>query len=126
MVLRSILGFFQNLFRSVSYTIMGDSGDVSTDTKLFQVIVPPIPKLGDSHMFWSWRMLVKTYLSAIGLWSKNQPTESPHTKFVLLSTLEMWVLRKEYDDMSCRSIFEDLDERFTSGVDRRNSREIFI
>ncbi|XP_044313157.1 uncharacterized protein LOC108039738 [Drosophila rhopaloa] len=111
---------------SVKYSIMGDSNDVShADFKINQVIVPPIPKLGDSQMFWTWRMLIKAYLSAIGLWSKNYPKESAHTKFVLLSTVEMWVLRKEYDDMTCKCIFEDLEGRYSSSFGR-NSGDKFI
>ncbi|XP_016948881.1 uncharacterized protein LOC108023751 [Drosophila biarmipes] len=122
MVFGSIFRFFQNLFRSVRYTIMGDSSEVKPDL-LNQVIVPPIPKLGDSHLYWMWRMLIKTYLAAIGLWSRNLPRESPHAKFVLLSTLEIWAIRKEYDVMSCRAIFEDLEQRFAAPASRNNSMD---
>nr|NP_650537.3 uncharacterized protein Dmel_CG42446 [Drosophila melanogaster]AAN13706.3 uncharacterized protein Dmel_CG42446 [Drosophila melanogaster] len=119
MVFRSIFRFFQNLFRSVKYSIMGDCADAKLVSR---VTVPPIPKLGDMHMYWVWRMLIKSYLDAIGLWSGNHPKESAHTKFVLLSTLEIWVVRREYDEMSSRSIFEDLEERYAiTNNDKRDS-----
>ncbi|KAH8353874.1 hypothetical protein KR084_009959, partial [Drosophila pseudotakahashii] len=120
----SIFRFFQNLFRSVKYSIMGDSADVKPEL-ISQVVVPPIPKLGDSHLYWMWRMLVKSYLAAIGLWSRDLPKESPHTKFVLLSTLEIWVIRKEYDVMSSRAIFEYLEQRYAAGPSRNTSIDSF-
>ncbi|XP_037732085.1 uncharacterized protein LOC119562979 [Drosophila subpulchrella] len=125
MVFGSIFRFFQNLFWSVKYSIMGDSSDVKPDS-INQVIVPPIPKLGDSHLFWMWRMLIKTYLAAIGLWSRDYPKESPHAKFVLLSTLEIWAIRREYDVMTCRAIFEDLERRYAAPASRTNSVESFM
>ncbi|KQS39090.1 uncharacterized protein LOC26526811 [Drosophila erecta] len=120
MVFGLIFRFFQNLFRSVKYSIMGDSADVKLDP-FSHVIVPPIPKLADMHMYWVWRMLIKSYLTATGLWSGNHPKESAHAKFVLLSTLEIWVVRKEYDDMTSKSIFEDLEERYANNNNRRQS-----
>jgi len=143
MVFGSIFRFFQNLFRSVKYSIMGDFSDVKPDL-INQVIVPPIPKLGDSHLFWMWRMLIKTYLAAIGLWTRDYPKEvkrtfvlfktlpnfslfqSPHAKFVLLSTLEIWAIRKEYDVMTCRAIFEDLERRYAAPASRNNSMDSII
>ncbi|XP_017062469.1 uncharacterized protein LOC108102241 [Drosophila ficusphila] len=124
MVFGFVFQSLQNLLRSVKSTIMGDSSN-KTDS-IANVIVPPIPKLGDAHMYWMWRMLIKAYLSAIGLWNKNLPKECAHTKFVILSTLEVWVLRKEYEDMTCRSIFEDLESRYRSTAIQRRSEECFI
>lgn len=36
---------------------------------------PPITKLGDSHGFWSWKMMLKIYLQAVGLWVGDKPKE---------------------------------------------------
>ncbi|KRK03657.1 uncharacterized protein LOC26536117 [Drosophila yakuba] len=125
MVLELLFRFFQNFFRSVKYTIMGDSAIVKSDS-FSHVIIPPIPKLADMHMYWVWRMLIKSYLAAIGLWAGNHPKESAHTKFVLLSTLEIWIVRREYDDMTSKSIFEDLEQRYGSNNSRRQSENSFI
>ncbi|XP_017076532.2 uncharacterized protein LOC108111522 [Drosophila eugracilis] len=120
MVFGYILRFLQNLFTSIKYKIMGDTAEETGDL-LCNVIVPPIPKLGDAHTYWIWRLLIKSYLTAIGLWSRGHPKECAHAKFVILSSLEIWVLRKEYDDMSCKAIFENLEERFSVSNTRPNS-----
>lgn len=55
---------------------MGDTHDVKPPTcPQTPVVVPPIPKLGDTHSYWIWRMLIKSYLKAMGLWSRDRPKE---------------------------------------------------
>ncbi|KAH8288722.1 hypothetical protein KR054_008682 [Drosophila jambulina] len=118
MVLDFIFRFFKNLFRlfrrSSAQETMGDSiGEGKPTMVASNIIVPPIPKLGDTHTYWIWHMLVKNYLKAMGLWSRDRPKECAHSKFVILSTVEMWVLRQEYDNFSCVAIFDDLHNRYS-------------
>ncbi|KAH8361721.1 uncharacterized protein LOC110191218 [Drosophila serrata] len=129
MILDFIIRFFQNLFRSFRrssvHRRMGDS--ISENKPILvstNVIVPPIPKLGDTHTYWIWHMLVKNYLKALGLWSRDRPKECAHSKFVILSTVEMWVLRQEYDDFTCVAIFDDLHNRY--GQQNRTSGNSYI
>ncbi|KAH8242772.1 hypothetical protein KR032_002151 [Drosophila birchii] len=117
MVLDFIIRFFQNLLRFFRrrslHERMGDSiAENKPVSALPNIVVPPIPKLGDTHTYWIWHMLVKSYLKAMGLWYRDRPKECPHSKFVILSTVEMWVLKKEYDDLPCVAIFDDLQHRF--------------
>ncbi|KAH8295226.1 hypothetical protein KR018_008865 [Drosophila ironensis] len=117
MVIKFFLSLVNSLLGSLKRLIMGDSADLSSkklqgsDTCI--VNVPPIAKLGDSHGLWSWLLLITTYLEAIGLWSEDKPKECAKTKFVILSSIEPWVLRREYSDFTCESILKDLTNRFS-------------
>ncbi|KAH8418504.1 hypothetical protein KR009_010275 [Drosophila setifemur] len=114
MVINYEFGFVLNFFRHIKSWIMGDSIiEKSEMVSACDIKVPPISKLGDAHGYWVWRMLLKSYLEAIGLWSGNLPKECAKTKFILLSTLEIWVLKREYEDLTCTLILEDLKDRYT-------------
>ncbi|XP_017016734.1 uncharacterized protein [Drosophila kikkawai] len=124
MILDFIVRFFQNFFRYFWNRRMGDSISESKPAQASpNIIIPPIPKLGDTHTYWIWRMLVKNYLKALGLWNRERPKECAHSKFVILSTVEIWVLRQEYDDFTCVAIFDDLQARYGQS-NNNNKRQV--
>ncbi|XP_034660058.1 uncharacterized protein LOC117896113 [Drosophila subobscura] len=95
------------------FRILPDMGDMSSKNGVFGLLSPSIAKLGDEDNYWTWRILIRSYLEALGLWAGNFPKEGPQTKFILLSTLEMWIFKREYEHSSCKQIFQDLEERFS-------------
>ncbi|KAH8321982.1 hypothetical protein KR074_001158 [Drosophila pseudoananassae] len=132
MVIQFIFGLVQNFIQYLKRLIMGDTYSPRRCSPSKQdvaesgiVHTPPITKLGDAHGFWSWKMMLKIYLQAVGLWAGDKPKECAKTKFMILSSLEMWVLRKEYEDLNCESILQDLEDRFNV-VMRKYSQEILF
>ncbi|XP_034117132.1 uncharacterized protein LOC132786033 [Drosophila nasuta] len=87
----------------------------SSKSDVFNIQVPNIPKLSDSHNYWYWRILLRAYLEAIGLWSGNAPLECPQSKFILLSTIELWLLSRDYEAIGAIALFNDLYLRFGMG-----------
>ncbi|XP_034475549.1 uncharacterized protein LOC117782635 [Drosophila innubila] len=81
----------------------------------FNIQVPDIPRLSDSNNYWYWRILLRAYLDAVGLWSGNAPIECAQSKFILLSTLELWLISRDYETKSAIGIFNDLHLRFGTG-----------
>ncbi|XP_064550079.1 uncharacterized protein LOC135436413 [Drosophila montana] len=77
-----------------------------------RVQVPNIPKLADNNNYWPWRILLRSYLDAVGLWSNNHPDDCPRSKFILLSTLETWLILREYETKTAVDIFNDLETRY--------------
>ncbi|KAH8329765.1 hypothetical protein KR074_003816 [Drosophila pseudoananassae] len=71
-----------------------------------------IPRLYGSQNYWQWRVLLKTYLEANDLWKHNEPKESPHTKFIILATVEGDKIEPAYEDQTCSYIFQNLETRF--------------
>ncbi|KAH8359422.1 hypothetical protein KR093_006546, partial [Drosophila rubida] len=74
--------------------------------------VPNIPKLSDAQNYWYWRILLRAYLDALGLWSGNAPLECPQSKYIILSTLELWLLYRDYETISAKDLFNDLYLRY--------------
>jgi len=50
-------------------------GSRSSKMEPFNIQVPEIPRLSDSNNYWYWRILLRAYLDAVGLWSGNAPIE---------------------------------------------------
>ncbi|KAH8281017.1 hypothetical protein KR054_006821 [Drosophila jambulina] len=71
-----------------------------------------IPKLHGPQNFWQWRILLKAYLDANDLWKHNEPKESPQAKFLILASIEHDKIEPSYDDQTCASIFQNLEDRF--------------
>ncbi|XP_003736761.2 uncharacterized protein [Drosophila pseudoobscura] len=93
------------------YPNMGERS--SKSGYLGSVTIPPIGKLGDQDNYWTWRILIRSYLEALGLWAGNFPREGPQAKFILLSTVEIWILKREYEHFNCKQIYQDLEKRFS-------------
>ncbi|XP_030556494.1 uncharacterized protein LOC115759645 [Drosophila novamexicana] len=74
--------------------------------------VTNIPKLSDDNNYWQWRVLLRSYLDARGLWCGDCPDECPKSKFILLSTLEAWLILREYETKTASDIFKDLESRY--------------
>ncbi|XP_017848081.1 uncharacterized protein LOC108603633 [Drosophila busckii] len=94
------------------FNIMGDSTSKLPPNNCIHV--PDLPKLCDNDTYWKWRILLRAYLDAIGLWSGNAPLKCPQSKFIILSTLELWIIDKEYENKDAKAIFEDLERRYTT------------
>jgi len=79
---------------------MGDCADAKLVSR---VTVPPIPKLGDMHMYWVWRMLIKSYLDAIGLWSGNHPKEVIYILLInmVVKSAQFVILRAPIQNLCC-------------------------
>ncbi|EDV43443.2 uncharacterized protein Dana_GF16521 [Drosophila ananassae] len=129
MVIQFIFGFVQNLIKYIKSLIMGDTyappRGKSEAGEIAMVHNPPISKLGDSHGYWTWKMMLKIYLQAVGLWVGDKPKECARTKFMILSTLEVWVIRREYEDLTCQSILQDLEDRYNT-LEHKHSQEILF
>ncbi|KAL7740145.1 hypothetical protein ACLKA6_003863 [Drosophila palustris] len=52
----------------------------------FNIQVPDIPRLSDSNNYWYWRILLRAYLDALGLWSGNAPIECAQKVWTLSQT----------------------------------------
>ncbi|XP_022213529.1 uncharacterized protein LOC111068387 [Drosophila obscura] len=106
------------------FRVLPEMGDRSSKAGGFGVMSPAIGRLGDEDNYWTWRILIRSYLEALGLWAGNFPREGPQAKFILLSTVEVWVLKREYEHSSCKQIFQDLEQRFS--VPRPKSSQLAV
>lgn len=57
-----------------AFNIMGSNKPTSYRTAT-GVAVPDIVRLSDKNNYWYWRVLIQSYLEAIGLWSDNAPVD---------------------------------------------------
>lgn len=44
---------------------------------------------------------------------------------MILSSLEVWVIRREYEDLTCQSILQDLEDRFHI-LEHKHSQEVLF
>ncbi|KAH8311635.1 hypothetical protein KR044_007298, partial [Drosophila immigrans] len=101
-----------NKMNRFGWNLWNAFGFRSSKMDAFSLQVPNIPKLSDSFNYWYWRILLRAYLDALGLWSGNAPVDCPQSKFILLSTIEVWLLTRDYETISAKAIFNDLYSRF--------------
>ncbi|XP_034489549.1 uncharacterized protein LOC117793354 [Drosophila innubila] len=63
-----------------------------------------IPKLKSRENYVLWRMVLRNYLEANDLWLHGQPKNTPHARFIILTTVESFLVLPEFDHYTASEI----------------------